>query len=81
MIEEPILQKEEFIELTKSIPNPINKEFMSTYDAIKIEGKIEEKIETILSFYEDKLPIAQMAKYVRLSEEDVKKILKEKGKI
>jgi predicted transposase/invertase (TIGR01784 family) len=89
MIEEPILQKEQFIELTKSIPNPINKDIMSLYDSIKIEGKIEgeqvgiqkEKIETILLLNKDKIPVDQIARYVRLSVEEVNKILKEKSQI
>jgi predicted transposase/invertase (TIGR01784 family) len=52
----------------------------------KIEGKIEgqeigvqkEKIETIFTLLEDKIPINQIAKYVRLSEEEVIKILNER---
>jgi predicted transposase/invertase (TIGR01784 family) len=68
---------------------------MSTYDAIKIEGKLEGKIEgklegkiegklegkieIILSLNKDKLPISQIAKYANLSEDEVTKILKNKG--
>jgi predicted transposase/invertase (TIGR01784 family) len=73
----------EVISIIESLPNPINKEFMSTYDAIKIEGKLEGKlegkIEMILSLYEDKLPISQIAKYANLSEDEVIKILKNKS--
>ena len=58
---------------------------MNTLDKIearaKTEGKIEGKIEMILSLYEDKLSISQIAKYASLSEDDVIKILKEKGKL
>jgi len=47
----------------------------------KIEGKIEEKTEMILALYEDKIPISQIAKYVRLSEIEVIRILKDHGKM
>jgi predicted transposase/invertase (TIGR01784 family) len=46
-----------------------------------LKGKFAEKIEMILSLNEDKLPIPQIAKYVRLPEDEVIKILKEKGKL
>jgi predicted transposase/invertase (TIGR01784 family) len=46
-----------------------------------IQGKIEEKIEFILSLNEDKISIPQIAKHVRLSEQEVIKILQEKGKL
>ncbi len=46
-----------------------------------IQGKIEGKIEFILSLNEDKISIPQIAKRVRLSEQEVTKILQEKGKL
>jgi predicted transposase YdaD len=47
----------------------------------KIEGKIEEKTEMILALSDDKIPISQIAKYVRLSEVEVIRILKDHGKM
>ncbi len=47
----------------------------------KIEGKIEEKTEMILTLFEDKLPVSQIAKYVRLHEVEVIRILKHHGKM
>jgi predicted transposase/invertase (TIGR01784 family) len=44
-------------------------------------GVQKEKIETVLSLNEDKLPVHQIAKYVRLSEEEVITILREKGQV
>jgi hypothetical protein len=78
---EDLIEKEEFIELIKTIPNPVNDNIMSLYDAIKIEGKIEEKIETVLTLNEDKLPLEQIAKYARLTMNEVRKILKDNGKL
>jgi predicted transposase/invertase (TIGR01784 family) len=47
----------------------------------KIEGKIEGKIEVVLALHEDGIPITQIAKYTKLSDEEVEKILSAKGKL
>jgi predicted transposase YdaD len=73
--------------MVKTISSPLNEDIMSTLDKLIEKGKIEgeqiginkEKIDTILTLKEDRLPLAQIAKYVRLSEEEVNKILKDKG--
>jgi predicted transposase/invertase (TIGR01784 family) len=75
------LDKKEVISIIESLPNPVNKEFMSTYEAIKTEGKLEGKKEVIIYLHEDKLSVAQIAKHLRVSEEEVIKILKEKGRL
>lgn len=80
---------DEIIKLVKTITSPINEDIMSTLDKfiekgeqIGIQkGKIEGKIEMILSLFADKLPLKQIAVYAEMTEEQVTKILKEKGKI
>jgi len=47
----------------------------------KNNGKIEEKIEVVLSCFDDKLPIPQIARIVRLTEVEIIKILKDHGKM
>ena len=47
----------------------------------KIEGKIEEKIEVVLCCFDDKLPMSQIARITRLSEDEVIRILKDHGKL
>ena len=44
-------------------------------------GIQKKEIEVILALYEDKFPIESIAKYAKLSEEDVAKILRQHGKI
>ncbi len=44
-------------------------------------GEQKVKIEMILTLHEDGIPIKQIAKYTKLSEDEVRKILIEKGKI
>jgi len=46
----------------------------------KLEGKLEGKTEVILSLHEDGISFSQIAKYTKLSEEEVRKILIEHGK-
>jgi predicted transposase YdaD len=73
--------------LIKDLPNTINKEFMSTYDAIKLEGEqiglskgeqiglSKAKSEVVIALFGDKIPIEQIAKYTNLTIEEVKKIV------
>lgn len=72
-----------------SLPSPINEQIMSTYDAIKQEGKIEGeqlgiqkgKIEVVLTLNEDKIPPKQISKYTKLSESQILEILKSNGRM
>ena len=95
------IDKSEVISIIESLPNPVNKEFMSTYDAIRIEGKIEgeqigiqkgkiegeqigilkKTIETVIKSYDNGIAIPLIANISSITEEEVIKILKEKGKI
>ena len=50
-------------------------------ESVRKEGKIEGKIEVILALHEDGIPIAQIAKYTKLTQVEVEKILKEYGKL
>jgi predicted transposase/invertase (TIGR01784 family) len=56
------IEKEEFIELLKNIPNPVNEDIMSLYDAIKIEGEQigikRTTVEVILKGFENNLSIS-----------------------
>ena len=45
------------------------------------EGKIEGKIEFVLSLADDNISVEQLSKYTKLSIKEVKKILKEHRKI
>jgi predicted transposase/invertase (TIGR01784 family) len=46
----------------------------------KLEGKLEGKIEVILALHEDGIPTAQIAKYTKLSQVEVERILNENRK-
>jgi predicted transposase/invertase (TIGR01784 family) len=73
------LSKDDIFALIKDLPNPINKEFMSTYDAIKLEGEqiglSKAKSEVVIALFGDKIPIEQIAKYTNLTIEEIKKIV------
>jgi predicted transposase/invertase (TIGR01784 family) len=86
------ISNEEVVSIIKELANPINDDFMSTYDSIKMagrqegrqegeqigieKGKIEVKTEVVLALYRDNIPIEQIAKYTVLSVEDVVKIIR-----
>ena len=53
----------------------------SMIDTAKLEGKLEGKIEIILSSYDDGLDFTRIARITKLSEAEVMKILKEHGKM
>jgi len=82
------LQTDEVKEILKSIPPNIKDNIMTTYALIRDEsekigiqkGKIEEKIEVIISLNDDKITVEQIAKYTKLSVEEVIKILDDFGK-
>jgi len=66
---------------------------MTTYAQLKQEGRQEgrqegeqigiqkKEIEVVLALHEDQFPIGSIAKYAKLSMEEVTKILKNHGKI
>lgn len=62
---------------------------MTTYALIRDEsekigiqkGKMEGKMEVIISLNEDRIPVVQIAKYTKLPVEDVIRIIYEHGKI
>jgi predicted transposase/invertase (TIGR01784 family) len=66
--------------LLESVPNNIKEEVMTTYAMIKDEAKREKQIEIVLSSFDDKLPISQIARITKLTEEEVTKILRENGR-
>ncbi len=84
---------DEIIKLVKTISSPINKDIMSTLDKFiekgKIEGKIEgeqigilkKTIETVGKSYDNGIAIPLIANINSITEEEVIRILKEKGKI
>jgi hypothetical protein len=71
----------EILRIIKTIPSPLNKDIMSTYDKIVSKSKIEGKIEVILSLYDDNIPIKQISKYTNLEEAQIIKILKDRSKL
>ncbi|WP_162418839.1 Rpn family recombination-promoting nuclease/putative transposase [Cyclobacterium roseum] len=72
-------------ETIKSIPEPLKEKIMTTYTML-IEkgiqkGKLEEKNEVIVSLFDEGFETAKIAKIVKLSEEKVVAILKDKEKL
>ncbi|MBK8623706.1 MAG: hypothetical protein IPN79_18610 [Saprospiraceae bacterium] len=45
------------------------------------EGKLENQKEVIIALYDDKIPVQSIARYTKLTEEEVLQILKENKKI
>jgi predicted transposase/invertase (TIGR01784 family) len=84
---------DEIIKMVKTICSPINDDIMSTLDKFiekgKIEGKIEgeqigilkKTIETVIKSYDNGIAIPLIANINSITEEEVIKILKEKGRI
>lgn len=76
-------------ETIKSIPEPLKEKIMTTYtmliekgEKLGIEkGKLEEKSEVILSLFDEGFETPKIAKIVKLQEEEVVKILKDKEKL
>jgi predicted transposase/invertase (TIGR01784 family) len=84
-------------ETIKSIPEPIQKNIMTTYDRLmekwkmegeligiqkgKTEGKVEGKVEVVHALFDEGFETQRIAKIVNLNEEEVWTILKEHGKI
>jgi len=84
-------------ETIKSIPEPLKEKIMTTYTMLiekgKLEGeqigiqkgiekgKLEEKSEVILSLFDEGFETPRIAKIVKLSEEEVVNVLKDKGRL
>ena len=82
------ISEEAIAKSIENIPKPIKDKVMTTYQRIMNagiekgieEGKIEEKIEMILAFFDDGIGIPQLAKAARITEKEVIKILKDNGR-
>ena len=68
-------------ETIKSIPEPLKEKIMTTYTMLIEKGKLEEKNEVIVSLFDEGFETAKIAKIVKLSEEKVVAILKDKEKL
>lgn len=76
-------------ETIKSIPEPLKEKIMTTYTMLiekgeKLgiqKGKLEEKNEVIVSLFDEGFETPKIAKIVKLSEEKVEAILKDKEKL
>jgi predicted transposase/invertase (TIGR01784 family) len=87
------IQEVQLAEVIKSIPEPIKENIMSTYIMLiekgkkegKLEGeqigKIKEKTEFVFTLFDEGFDTASIARFVKLPEEEVVKILKDHGKI
>ena len=91
------IPKSEWEKAIKTAPSDLKENLMTTYSWMKEEGKQEgrlegrlegekigihkKEIEVILALFDDKISVQSIARYTKLSEEDVTKILKENHKI
>jgi predicted transposase/invertase (TIGR01784 family) len=83
------IESDDVQKLIESVPNNIKEEVMTTYARIqkeerakgRVEGKRENQIEIVLASFDDKLPISQIARITKLSEAEVKEILRENGRV
>ena len=79
------IRLEKYIGIYKKIPQPIKENVMTTYERLiqkgKIEGEIKKQTEMILALYDDNIGISQIARYAKITEEEVLKILKENGRV
>ena len=87
------IQEEQLAEVIKSIPEPIKEKIMSTYTMLiekgKLEGeqigiqkgKLEEKTEMVFTLFEEGIDTTNIARLVKLPEEEVVKILKDNGRL
>lgn len=71
------LSEKNIAEAIKNIPQPIKDQVMTTYDRLIKKGKTE----MILALYDDGIGVSQIAKYGKISDEDVLKILKDHGRV
>jgi len=87
------IQEVQLAEVIKSIPETIKENIMSTYTMLiekgeqigiqkgKLEGKVEEKTEFVLTLFDEGFDTASIARLVKLPEEEVVKILKDNGRV
>ena len=61
--------------ITKLKDTNLKSEIMSTYDYIKLEGKLEGKLEVVLNLHKMRVKISKIAAAVNLTEEEVKAII------
>jgi hypothetical protein len=54
---------------------------MTTFSMLIEKGKLEEKIEVIVSLFDEGFEVPKIAKIVKLSKEEVVKFLTEKGRL
>jgi len=82
------ISKTELNKAIDSIPPNIKDDIMTTYSRIREEekqvgiqiGKLEGKIEVVQSLHDDFIAVEQIAKYTKLSVEEVVNILREHKK-
>jgi predicted transposase/invertase (TIGR01784 family) len=68
-------------ETIKSIPEPLKEKIMTTYTMLIERVKLEEKAEVIVSLFDEGFETPRIAKIVKLPEEKVVAILKDKEKL
>ncbi|MFZ1749920.1 MAG: hypothetical protein WAU01_06995, partial [Saprospiraceae bacterium] len=77
------------VSITQKISPEFKDNIMSTYDQLiqkgiqkgKLEGKIEGKLELVLNAFDNDLSISLISNITKLEEEEVLRILKQRGKI
>ncbi|WP_035805334.1 Rpn family recombination-promoting nuclease/putative transposase [Lunatimonas lonarensis] len=68
-------------ETIRSIPEPLKEKIMTTYTMLIERAKLEEKAEVIVSLFDEGFDVPKVAKIVKLPEEEVVRILTEKGRV
>jgi predicted transposase/invertase (TIGR01784 family) len=76
---------DEIIKMVKTISSPINEDIMSTLDKFIEKGEqigiLKKTIETVIKSYDNGIAIPLIANINSITEEEVIRILKEKGKV
>jgi hypothetical protein len=75
------ISEDQLGETIKSISEPLKEKVMTTYTMLIEKGKLEEKSEVIVSLFDEGLETAKIAKIVKLPEEKVVAILRDKEKL
>lgn len=75
------ISEDQLGETIKSIPEPLKEKVMTTFTMLIENGKLEEKNEVIVSLFDEGFETAKIAKIVKLPEEKVVSILKDKEKL
>ena len=71
------IKVDEVKRVLEAVPPKLKENIMTTYSLIKQEGKTE----VVLALNEDSIPIRSIAKYTKLTEEQVIEILKKHGRM